>query len=101
MSNVVTGQVWNLFDAGFIPDQHGAVCLRSLFSLAVVHKNMSVSDGATLFRLHTQKKRAMPLKLHHWSKNSISEKCKYLNFKCWKPALIIYKLQILHPHFSY
>ena len=47
-----------------------------------------INDGAALFSLH-KKKIVSPLKLHHWGRNSTSEKCNYLNFKCWKPALII------------
>ena len=61
----------------------GSVCSTSRH-----YAHWQSSDGAALFRLH-KKKCYHALKLHCWRKNSISEKCNYLNFKCWKPVLII------------
>ena len=88
----VTYETCRLYDTGFISDQRGVAhshCLCSVCSKSRRCAHWQSSDGAALFRLHTKKNVTTSLKLHHWGKNSISEKCNYFNFQCWKPALII------------
>ena len=85
-TNVVMGHVWNLYDTGLIRD--GAASLFSLFKVSPSCP-LAVEWWSGLGPSTHRKNVTTPLKLHHWGKNSVSEKRNYLNFKCWKSALTI------------
>ena len=75
-----------------------AASLFSLFKVSPLCTGSRVMERPCSVSTH-KKNVTTPLKLHHWVKNSISEKWNYLNFKCWNPALIVINYKFWIPIF--
>ena len=80
---IICEQTWSQVTNETCTIQHSYV------TSVVPHWSLAVEWWSGLVPSPPKKKLTTPLKLHHWSTNSIREKCNYLNFKCWKPVLII------------
>ena len=95
----VTYETCTIQDSYVTSDQRGAALTlwQSLFRLFKVSPlcPLVVEWWSGLVLSPHKKNVTTQLKQHHWGKNSISEKCNYLNFKCWKPALIIINYKFL------